>query len=106
MRDEIVEYSLYPDPEVPEWGCLYIHTEVFGGDLGRRATMRGDVGVVRSFDAGFSDEALVRDPGTLGGVWQMAPGWPDDWGYDGFVDEEIWSEPFTFDPEGRPVILE
>ncbi len=105
--DDIVEFSFYPDPEVPEWGCLYIHTDVFGGDLGRRATMRGDVGIVRGIRDAYSAQRIVTtDPGELGGVWQLAPGWPDDWGFDAFVDEDIWSEPFTFDLEGRPVIVE
>jgi hypothetical protein len=103
---EIVEFSFYPDSEAPEWGLLHILTDAFGGELGRRATMRGDPDLVRGIKLAYHDRGGVIDDGGprgVGGTWQMAPGWPDDWDVNAFEDEEMWSQPFEIGPDGRVI---
>ena len=107
MWAEIAGYSFYPDRDTPEYGALHVHTDAFRGDLGGRATLRGEADPVLSLEQAHRDLGQATEGlGSIAGNWQMAPGWPEDWGYDGFADEDIWSEPFTFDAEGRPVVLE
>ena len=107
MWAEIAAYSFYPDRDAPEYGALHVQQAAFRGDLGGRATVarRGGAESSRSSRltaiSGSRRKAWDRSPGT--GRWRQR--WPDR-GYDGFADEDIWSEPFTFDAEGRPVVLE
>ena len=107
MWAEIAAYSFYPDQALPSTAP--------STSTRRRseATSEGGPHCAARPDHVLSLEQAHRDLGqateglgSIAGVWQMAPGWPEDWGYDGFADEDIWSEPFTFDAEGRPVVLE
>jgi hypothetical protein len=111
---EILEFSFYPTPTEPIWGCLHVLTDDFEGNpWDRRATMRGDPELVRALketyhDQGPVDASRAPQPPITGGTWQITPGWPDDWGQDNFAadNDSMWTKAFTIDADGRPAPLD